>query len=279
MRGSPYFLSSTLTPHQMCGCFSTKPQFRVQESLQTAGSFRQDFVGVPVGSTMTRTTSSVYASVTSSWNRSPMLFKKTGRGPDHSLKKFREFPGQEPNVKALLVWVSCDVAEALREGTIRRFGSGHPLRPDPARVSQLNTCIRNSRSQPDTSISLRTGPFYFAVNHACTEMFWVGHGPAYSKDKAKSCSVGIGPVATVRPRQRAITCNGRRESCRLWRCWERGMWKLRMLGAVRGFESLPLRQFPKLLRRWHGAVSSHDLPLSLEFYPNRCVVDSELLCR
>ena len=47
-------------------------------------------------------------------------------------------------------------------GAVRRIGLGHPLRRDPARVIHTNMGIRNGRSKPDISISLRIGHFYFA---------------------------------------------------------------------------------------------------------------------
>jgi len=50
----------------------------------------------------------------------------------------------------------------ITHGAIRRIGSGHPLRRDPARVLQNNMHIQNRRSEPDLSTSLRIGHFYFA---------------------------------------------------------------------------------------------------------------------
>ena len=47
-------------------------------------------------------------------------------------------------------------------GAVRRLGLGHPLRRDPERVTHTNMRIRNDRSKPDTSTSLRIGHFYFA---------------------------------------------------------------------------------------------------------------------
>ena len=43
----------------------------------------------------------------------------------------------------------------ITPGAIRRIGTGHPLMRDPARVTQLNTCIRMRPSKPDVSTSLR----------------------------------------------------------------------------------------------------------------------------
>ena len=47
-------------------------------------------------------------------------------------------------------------------GAVRRLGLGHPLRRDPEPVTHTNMRIRNGRSKPDTSTSLRIGHFYFA---------------------------------------------------------------------------------------------------------------------
>src|SRR4029078_9667920 len=51
----------------------------------------------------------------------------------------------------------------ITHGAIRRIGSGHPLRRDPARVTHNNMCIWKVSSKQDISISLRIGHFYFAA--------------------------------------------------------------------------------------------------------------------
>lgn len=92
MRGTPYLLSSTLTPHQICGAIAASRSLVFSRSRRRQERFVRTWYVCQCALSMTLATVVMYSSETASWNRSLILLTNTVFGAVHR-KGSRSFSG------------------------------------------------------------------------------------------------------------------------------------------------------------------------------------------